>query len=121
MRLFRNHSLRRLVRELPLKQLIPFWIAIFGLFAVLGPVTDIFNGGRQNIWVLLASTVFAGAIAIGYGFGTMRGNRWALGGAIAVQLLWFPMAHDVFPRLPQNPPGAAATPKPSTSPTPAPT
>jgi sigma-B regulation protein RsbU (phosphoserine phosphatase) len=108
MRLFRNHSLRRLVRELPFDQLIPFAIAIFGLFAVLGPVTDIFNGGRQNIWLLISSTVFSGAVALGYGLGTMRGNRWLLGGAIAAQLLWFAMARDVFARLPQNAPGAAS-------------
>jgi hypothetical protein len=108
MRLFRNASLRRLVRELPLWQLIPFGLAIFGLFAVLGPVMDIFSGGRQNIWLLTASTLFSGALAIGYAFGTLRGNRWVLGGAIAAQVLWVVMARDIFGRLPQNPPAAAA-------------
>ena len=108
MRLFRNTSLRRFVRDLPVRQLIPFALAIFGLFAVLGPVTDIFSGGRQNIWLLITSTVFSGALAIGYGFGSMRGNKWLLGGAIAAQLLWIMTAREVFARLPQNAPGAAA-------------
>src|SRR3954451_20988333 len=109
MRLFRNTSLRRFVRELPLWQLIPLAIAIFGLFAVLGPVTDILSGGRQNIWLLLSSTVFSGAIAVGFGFGTMRGNRWLLGGAIVAQLIWMAASRGVFARLPQNAAEAAAT------------
>src|SRR3954468_15200496 len=108
MRLFRHTSLRRFVRGQPLRQLIPLALAIFALFAVFGPVMDIFSGGRQNLWLLIASTLFAGGIAIGWGFGTMRGNLWLLGGAIAAQLLWSRTAGAVFARLPQNPPADAA-------------
>src|SRR3954467_13258907 len=102
MRLFRNTSLRRLVSELPLRQLTPLGLAIFGLFAVVGPVADLFNGGRQNIWLLITSTVFSGALAVGYGFGTMRGNQWLLGGAIAAQLLWVVTGPHRFGRPPPD-------------------
>jgi hypothetical protein len=58
MRLFRKRSLNRFIRELSIRQLTP--IAIFSLFAVLGPAMDIFSGGRQNVWLLVASTLFSG-------------------------------------------------------------
>jgi len=108
MELFRQTLLRRFVRELTPGQWLPAAVAIFSLFAVLGPVIDILNGGRQNIWLLLASTAFSGALAIGYAFGTIGGVRWALGSAIAAQFLWIGTAHWVFGALPQNPTHAAA-------------
>jgi phosphoserine phosphatase RsbU/P len=107
MRLFRKTSLRRFMRELSLGQLTPIAVAIFSLFAVLGPVTDIFNGGRQNVWLLVASTLFSGFLALGYGFGTMRGNPWLLGTALAAHFAWTVAARGVFGRLAQNPPDAA--------------
>jgi len=108
MRLFRNTSLRRFVRELPLWQLTPLALAIFSLFAVLGPITDILSQGRQNVILLTTSTLFSGMLAVGYGLGTMRGNRWLLGGAIAAQAIWIVTARSVFAGLPQNPVSAAA-------------
>jgi hypothetical protein len=93
MELFRQRLLRRFVRELTPGQLLPAAVAIFSLFAVLGPVIDILNGGRQNIWLLLASTAFSGALAIGYAFATIGGVRWALGSAIAESLFGGARAH----------------------------
>jgi len=106
MRLFRNTSLRRFVRELPLRQLLPLAFAIFALFAVLGPIVDILNGARQNIWLLTASTLLSGTLALGYGFGTMRGNHSLLGATIAAQFLWIVTA-PLFAQLPLNPSAAA--------------
>jgi len=110
MRLFRrfNTSLRSFVGELPPGDLVPLGAAIFTLFAVLGPITDILNGARQNVWLLVAVTVFSGLLALGYGFGSMRRNRWLLGATIVAQFLWIWTAHTLFARVPLNPPDRAA-------------
>jgi hypothetical protein len=36
-----NSSLQELVRELPFRALIPLALAVFAIFTVLGPVTDL--------------------------------------------------------------------------------
>ena len=81
-------SLQSLVQTLPLAQLAPLAAAIFTLFSILGPVTDVIAGARQPAVVVLGNTLLSGAIALGYAFGSMRRNWWLLGAAIALQIAW---------------------------------
>jgi serine phosphatase RsbU (regulator of sigma subunit) len=69
---FPNTSLHVLVRELPLRALLPLALAIVLLFSVMGPVTDLIDGARQPLWVVLVNCVLGGAIGLGYAFGAMR-------------------------------------------------
>jgi hypothetical protein len=87
LRYFRS-SLQDLVRELPLRALIPLALAIFSLFALLGPVTDVLAGGSQPPWVVVRNSLFSGTIAIGYAFGSMRRNWRVLGASAVVQIVW---------------------------------
>jgi hypothetical protein len=83
-----NHSLRQLVRALPIRALVPLGLAIGSLFAVLGPVTDLMKGGTLAAPVLVQVTAFAGLIAIGYAFASMRGHGWLMIGMGAINLTW---------------------------------
>jgi hypothetical protein len=82
-----NQSLQALARELPVTALAPLGIAIFSLFALLGPVLDLLNGGHQSNMVVLRNALFSGLVAVGYGFGVMRRNWWLFGATVAFQLL----------------------------------
>ena len=69
---FFNTSLQALVRELPLRALLPLGLAITLLFSVLGPVTDMLAGARQPLGVVLLNCVLGGLIGLGYAFASMR-------------------------------------------------
>src|SRR5262245_23290288 len=83
-----TRSLRALVRELPLRALLPLGLAIFALFALLGPIVDIQTGGVMPTAVTLRNAVLSGAFAIGYAFGFMRRRWWLLATTGALQLVW---------------------------------
>ena len=87
-RIQRWNSLQSLVQELPLSQLFPLAAAIYALFAILGPITDIMGGARQPALVVAVNTLLSGAMAFGYAFGTMRRNYLLLAAAVALQVLW---------------------------------
>lgn len=83
-----NNSLQDLVRALPPGALLPLALAIFSLFALLGPVTSVLDGGRHPNAVVIRNSLFAGIVALGYAFGSMRRNWVVLIGTLVVQLLW---------------------------------
>jgi sigma-B regulation protein RsbU (phosphoserine phosphatase) len=87
-----NHSLRRLVRTLPLTALVPLGLAIGALFALLGPVTDLMKGGTLAAPVLIQVTAFSAVIAVGYAFASMRGHPWLMVALGCVNLLWAVLA-----------------------------
>src|SRR5258708_7099213 len=81
-----NNSLQALVRELPFRALIPLALAIFALFTVLGPVTDLLAGARQPLPSVVRTSLLSGAIALGYAFGSMRRNWKVFAVTIAAQI-----------------------------------
>jgi hypothetical protein len=99
LRYFRS-SLQDLVRELPLRALIPLALAIFSLFALLGPVTDVLAGGSQPPWAVVRTSLFAGTIALGYAFGSMRRNWGVLIATVVIQMLWITLTRRTVVALP---------------------
>src|SRR3954463_13999925 len=85
---FFNTSLQALVRELPLRALVPLVVAVALLFSVLGPGTDLLDGARQPFAVVIRNAVLAGVIAVGYAFGSMRRNYLIFGATGLVHVLW---------------------------------
>jgi hypothetical protein len=83
-----NRPLRQLVAQLPMRALLPLFAAIFFQFAVLGPVTDILDGGRHGSGAMLRNALASGAMAAGFAFGSLRRNRVVLAGMIVGSLLW---------------------------------
>src|SRR5262245_37415805 len=96
-RRFLTNSLELVVRELPLRALLPLALAIFLLFAVLGPVIDVNAGGHLPTRFVLGVAAFSGFIAVGYGFGTMRRNWTLLAASVAVQFTWLLVGHRLVP------------------------
>jgi hypothetical protein len=56
-RLFLRTSLRDLVRGLAPRELLPLGLAVFALFAVMGPMTDVIGGARQPLFIVLATSL----------------------------------------------------------------
>ncbi len=83
-----NRSLQAVVRELPIRALIPLGIAIFCLFALLGPVIDVFAGGTLSVAFVLRNALVSGLVAIGYAFGSLRRNWVLFFSTMTVQMLW---------------------------------
>ena len=83
-----SRSLRRLVRSLPIRALLPLGVAIGALFALIGPVTDLMGGGKLPAPVLLQSTIFSAVIAVGYAFASMRGHPWTMVAVVGINVLW---------------------------------
>lgn len=84
---FRN-SLHELFRALSLRDLLPLGLAIFALFSVLGPVTDLLNGARKPLVFVVRNALFSGLIALGYAWGSMRRSYRVLLLAAAAQIAW---------------------------------
>ena len=105
---FRRRSLRDLVRALTLRELLPLALAIFTLFASLGPITDLLSGARLPLPQLLATCLFSGAIALLYAFASLRGHWLLVGVALAVQLSWGPLTTAAFGPVGSTPVGDVA-------------
>lgn len=88
-------SLRTLVRELTPRQLLPLGLAIFTLFSVLGLMTDVMGGARDPILFVVANSALAGAVAIGYAFGSMRRNRALIAGSVLLQVVWIAWSRKI--------------------------
>jgi hypothetical protein len=101
----RRKSLHDLVSASTVRELLPLVLAIFTLFAVLGPTTDLLTGARLSQPQLLATCAFSGAIALLYAFASLRG-QWALVGvALVVQFAWGPLTTMLFGPVPSAPIG----------------
>ena len=84
-------SLQALVRELPLTALMPLAAAIFPLFTLLGPVTDMMAGGRQPRDIVLRNALLSGVFAISYAYGSLRRKYAWVAITLAVHLAWVVM------------------------------
>jgi hypothetical protein len=85
---FDHKSLQGLVRDLPARDFLPLGLAIFSLFSILGPVTDLLDGARRPVLSVVRNSLFSGAIALGYAYGSIRPSMRALLQTVAVQIGW---------------------------------
>jgi hypothetical protein len=76
------------VRDLPARDFLPLGLAIFSLFSILGPVTDLLDGARRPVLSVVRNSLFSGAIALGYAYGSIRPSLRALLLTVAVQIGW---------------------------------
>jgi len=70
-----QESLAELVRTLPARQLLLFWLAIFSTFATLGFIIDVVAGGRFPLVWLATTALVSGGMAVGITATSMR-RRW---------------------------------------------
>src|SRR5258708_38714981 len=99
---FGGDSLRVLASELPTRSIVPLAVAIFALFSVLGPVSDLFDGGREPLTAVARNSALAGLIALGDAFGSLRRNYGLFPGTIVLQVTWGGLSARFSP-----PPGPA--------------
>jgi hypothetical protein len=93
---FRRKSLRDLVSALTFRERLPLTLAIFTLFAALGPITDLLGGARLSLTQLLATCAFSGAIALLYAAASLRGQWLLVGVALVLQFAWAPLTTVLF-------------------------
>jgi serine phosphatase RsbU (regulator of sigma subunit) len=83
-----NTSLQALVRGLTFRALLPLAAAICLLFSILGPATDLLAGARQPADIVVRNSLFAGLVALGYAFGSLRRNYAVIAVTAIVQVGW---------------------------------
>jgi sigma-B regulation protein RsbU (phosphoserine phosphatase) len=100
----RAASLPALIRSLRPRQLIPFWLAIFSTFAMIGFVLDILTGGRQPPRLLALNVICSGLFAVGYGMVSMPMRRWGYAALVTVHMAYVIVVPRLFSLLPMAPP-----------------
>jgi sigma-B regulation protein RsbU (phosphoserine phosphatase) len=84
----KNAQLARLARETSLPELAPLACGIFALFALLGLIIDIINGGRMAPAVVVINSLLSGLVAVAYAFSGMRRAWGVFWGTAVFQTLW---------------------------------
>jgi hypothetical protein len=92
-----RNSLQELFSALPLRDLLPLGLAIFALFSVLGPVTDLLDGARKPLVFVVRNALFSGLIAVGYAWGSMRRSYRVFLLAVAAQIAWLALSRRFAP------------------------
>ena len=100
----RSNPLPDLVRALPARQLIHFWLAIFTTFSSLGFVFDVLAGGRQPVMLLALNVLACGMLAIGYGKVGMPPRLWGYVAVVAAHVTYVFVVPSFFTPLPAPPP-----------------
>jgi hypothetical protein len=98
-------ALPELVAALPARQLIYFWLAIFGTFSMIGFVLDILGQGRQPAALLALNVIASGLISVGYAVVSMPARRWGYAAMITIHATYVLLIPFLFRYLPAAPPG----------------
>ena len=93
--------LPELVRTLPQRQLIYFWLAIGSTFAMIGFVLDVLGRGRQPATLLALNVVASGLIAVGYAFFVMPMRKWGYAAMVAIHVTFVIVVPRVFTICPR--------------------
>ena len=93
---------KRFWRNMPVSSTINFLLAVFFIFAPIGFIIDILNGGKLSIERVWLSVLYSGLVSIGYAFSFTR-NFWVLPFTIIFQFgfHFIPWAR-IFPGVPGN-------------------
>src|SRR5262245_64605995 len=81
-------ALPTLVAALPARQLIYFWLAIFGTFSMIGFVLDILGQGRQPATLLALNVIASGLISVGYAMVSMPARPWGYAAMITIHVTY---------------------------------
>ncbi len=101
----RYRSIAGLIRVLPPRQLLPFWLAIGLTFSAFGFLIDVTARGRTAPVILALNVISAGALTVGYAWTMMTGRRRGFAGVTVLHLTYALLASRVFRGLPATPPG----------------
>jgi len=96
-------SLPELLRTLPWRQLVWFWVAIFSTCSMYGFVIDIMRRGRQPGVELVLSVVVGGLLGVGYGVVLMPMRPLGLVAMLAAHAFYVRVVPGLFPLLPETP------------------
>src|SRR5688572_30756965 len=98
-------SLTTLVRTLPTGQLLPFWVAIFSTFSIIGFSMDLLHEGREPIVRLAMNVVSSGAFSTLIIRLSLPVRKARLAVAIVGYLVFIFVVNRSFPLLPDAPSG----------------
>jgi len=98
-------SLPQLIRTLPQRQLIYFWMAIFSTFSMIGFVLDILTRGRQPAFLLALNVIFSGLLSVGYAMASIPMRRWPYAAMLAVHMTYAVVVPRFFALYDAAPPG----------------
>jgi hypothetical protein len=101
----RYGSIAALVRVLPARQLMPFWLAIGLTFAALGFLMDVMARGRSAPLTLALNVFFVGVVAVALVWARMTGRRRTSVAVGVVYALYILLASRLLHSLPATPPG----------------
>lgn len=101
----RYRSIAGLVRVLPARQLIPFWLAIGVTFAAFGFLIDVMGRGRSSRPHLLLNVALFAIVPASFVWTRMTGRRRAFAAIAVVYTVYMTLASRLFPALPATPPG----------------
>ena len=73
-----QESLAELVRTLPARQLLLFWLAIFSTFATIAFIIDVVAGGRLPLVWLATTALVSGGLAVPSRPRRCAGSGWSL-------------------------------------------
>jgi serine phosphatase RsbU (regulator of sigma subunit) len=101
-RLLYQASLAELVRTLPARQLLLFWLALFTSFASMAFLLDVMGGGRTPIVWIAANALVSGGVAVASTATLMR-RQWIAFAVVVFAFMVYMLA--VIPDEPRSPPG----------------
>jgi hypothetical protein len=100
----RYGSIAALVRVLPTRQLMPFWLGIGLTFAAFGFLLDVMARGRTAPLVLALNVFLTGGVVVGIVWTRMTGRRRTFVAAAVVYVLYTLLASRASHALPAAPP-----------------
>jgi hypothetical protein len=102
---FRQGSLPELLRTLPRRQLVWFWIAIFSTCSMFGFVVDVMVRGRQPVSLLVLTVIVSGLLGVGYAIVSMPVRPARLAAMMVAHAAYVAFVPRLFPMLPATPNG----------------
>ena len=85
--------------SLSTRALLPFYAGAFFMFAAMGPLLDVADGGANSPRQLAATTFFAGLVAVAYAYCAIR-RIWLFPVALGLQLAGNAALGSLFPENP---------------------
>ena len=85
--------------SLSTRALLPFYAGAFFMFAAMGPLLDVADGGAHSPRQLAATTLFAGLVAVAYAYCAIR-RMWLFPVALGLQFAGSAALGSLFPENP---------------------
>jgi serine phosphatase RsbU (regulator of sigma subunit) len=98
-------SLPELLRALPPRQLVWFWVAILSTCSMFGFVVDIMVRGRQPVVLLVLTVIVSGLLGVGYAMVSMPLQPRRMVAVMSAHAAYVGLVPRLFPVLPATPNG----------------